>query len=162
MKIPQQQVKDWMAAFGQETPDKPVIPSDDVLKLRSRLVGEEATEIIIGLRKRNLKEILDGCCDLIFVTLGTLVACGLDGSKAWDEVCRSNWTKLWTYEEVNDAYMNCKEKKGFDREKIWWGDYNTEMNNIKDIKTRAYLVKDQDGKVIKSPSYSPPNFEGMI
>jgi hypothetical protein len=127
--------------------------------------------------KRRLEEILDGCEDLKVVTEGTLVACGLikeeshefQGYKIIDvidphfnEVMRSNWTKLWTSKEVETAYTNCKESKSLVNTKetgyvyCWdnliatWTGKATE---------HCWLVKDKDGKVIKSPSYSPPDFK---
>ena len=44
----QKQVRDWMSAFGQETPDKPGIPSLEVRKLRAKLILEEALETIVN------------------------------------------------------------------------------------------------------------------
>lgn len=97
----QANVRDWMKAFGQETPEKPEIPSLEVRKLRAKLILEEALETLEGLGfklndpctglqfnimaalnhcsivKPNLTEILDGCEDLKVVTEGTLIACGL-------------------------------------------------------------------------------------
>lgn len=188
----QQQVKEWMQAFGQECPEKPTIPSLEVRKLRAKLILEEALETIAALNigvyvedtdnemaclqdvsdftftewdgparpSPNLKEILDGCEDLKVVVEGTLAACGLvknnnaDASVetpdihkdlAFQEVMRSNWTKLWTNEEYKKELS---------------ASLTSELEFFRVNKTnRCWLVKDSTGKVIKSPSYSPPNLE---
>lgn len=42
----------------------------------------------------NLIEIADGCADLRYVTVGTELACGIDGEVTMDEVHRSNMSKF--------------------------------------------------------------------
>lgn len=197
----QKQVKEWMIAFGQDAPDKPIIPSLEIRKLRAKLILEEALETIVyGLGiywlkqgrdynfdladilavlnhneakfedqeeiKPNLELIADGCSDLKVVTYGTLVACGLIKQEPkipyepldkhydplFDEIMRSNWSKFWTTEEVNtpDSYPQ---------------DYEIIQMipaHPMDVKKRIYLVKDKNGKVIKSPSYSPPKLKEII
>lgn len=109
----QKQVRDWMLAFGQECPEKPLIPSLEVRKLRAKLILEEALETIWSLgfgikldgasaaagyvfdiadvefkndfHIPDLTKIADGCEDLKVVTEGTLVACGLLQSGPVDE-----------------------------------------------------------------------------
>lgn len=101
----QQQVKNWMQKFGQDTPEKPCIPSHEVRMLRAKLILKKARETIealgfqISLDSKylnmevvfdksvelnvvsrfdpNLIAIADGCEDLKVVTEGTLIACGL-------------------------------------------------------------------------------------
>lgn len=187
----QKSVRDWMAAFGQKTPEKPCVPSLEVRKLRAKLILEEALETCYALNmhpylRRNhyeddmleedsyvfwedknqeikLSDIADGCEDLKVVTEGTLVACGLvrepprtksgillptcyiGVDPLFDEVIRSNWSKMWTEDEL-DVYLSDDECKKHQVTKH--GD--------------KYLVKDSSGKVIKSPSYSPANLQPII
>lgn len=56
---------------------------------------------------------------------------------AFDEVHRSNMTKLWKEKPENPSYI--AKQKG----NLW-------------------LVKREDGKVIKSPDYSPANLEAFV
>lgn len=49
MTTEQKQVHEFMQAFGQETPDKPTVPSLEVRKLRAKLVIEECLELIDAL-----------------------------------------------------------------------------------------------------------------
>lgn len=109
-----------------------------------------------------LSEILDGCEDLKVVVEGTLAACGLlkdtfslyrgedhgmdlCEDPHFNEVMRSNWTKLWTLTEIQPIQDN----------------YRFVIACIKPSSNpndRSFLVKDSSGKVIKSPSYSPASF----
>lgn len=94
-----------MELAGQELPERPTIPSDEVRLLRARLILEEALETInrglgvdlhlfvegcgdepfpdfkdIGFtieRPADLIELVDGCCDVEVVTKGTLAAFGV-------------------------------------------------------------------------------------
>jgi predicted HAD superfamily Cof-like phosphohydrolase len=162
----QKQVKDWMVKFGQECPEKPVIPSLEIRKLRAKLILEEALETIMALGlfpymrrthyeddmieddsiglwedpkgRADLKEIADGCEDLKVVTEGTLIACGLvkDYGEEWKDL-------------TEDPLFN--EVMRSNNSKMWQiGEH--------EFKT----VKDSDGKVIKSPSYFPPNLQPII
>lgn len=113
----------------------------------------------------SLTEIADGCADLMVVTLGTKAACGLlrkyhknDTAYGTDpifsEVMRSNWTKLWTGEEVE---CGC-EPKGLRAIRVKESDPSG--SDYKEF--RCWLVMDASGKVIKSPSTEQPNLEQFI
>lgn len=175
----QKQVRDWMQKFGQETPEKPVIPSLEIRRLRAKLILEEAIETIhalgisatvcgLGLGDAKLEEdldyykpdltlIADGCEDLKVVTEGTLVACGLvakdsllDQDPLFDEVMKKNEAKFWTQEEIGKIYPTPK-----DCENVIFTKYERGIG-------RNIIVKNRDGKVLKSPSWTPPNLEPII
>lgn len=194
MTSEQNNVREWMQAFGQETPEKPIIPSLEVRKLRAKLILEEALETckalgfdpddghlvddmldIATIVEPSLKEIADGCEDLKVVTEGTLVACGLvktiycdkmDKDPLFDEVMRSNWSKMWTTDEVNKrGVVTDGDSEAFDATAIIGQDTlgDEEGWTYKAVEgTNKWLVKDSNGKVIKSPSYSPANLEPII
>ncbi len=77
-------------------PDFPFVPSEERIKMRLALQKEENKELRDALKARDLTEIADGCMDLIYVTLGTLIECGLCGIalKLWDEVQATNMAKF--------------------------------------------------------------------
>jgi len=72
---------------------------------------------------------------------------GIDLKACFDEVVRSNNTKLWKTDEVNAAKRDGEVFDG-------WSFVRVAHN--------GWIGKDQNGKVKKSPSYSPPQFQGMI
>ncbi len=92
-----------MLLAKQECPTTPTLPSEDVRRLRAKLILEEALETVEALgftgyarftetgkgitphevflhphsKGPNLEEVIDGCCDVSVVTMGTLIACGI-------------------------------------------------------------------------------------
>ena len=87
-------VKKFMETFGQEVKSKPAFPSEKISKLRYDLIKEELDEFQEALKDKNLKEVADSLTDLLFVTYGAGHAFGIDLDKCFDEVQRSNMSKL--------------------------------------------------------------------
>ncbi len=119
----------------------------------------------------NLVEIADGAEDLKVVTEGTLVACGLvveppnrkesgimvpylniNKDPLFNEVMRSNESKMWTNEEVMQDFGTCNPLKPS----------LTHGKLITCVSDNKWVVKDADGKCLKSPSYSPANLQPII
>ena len=87
-------VKKFMETFGQEVKSKPAFPSEKISKLRYDLIKEELDEFQEALNDKNLKEVADSLTDILFVTYGAGHAFGIDLDKCFDEVQRSNMSKL--------------------------------------------------------------------
>jgi len=62
-------------------------------KLRRRLIKEEAKELCKALKRRDEVEVIDGICDLMYVTVGTAVAMGIDLEPFWEQVQAANMAK---------------------------------------------------------------------
>jgi predicted HAD superfamily Cof-like phosphohydrolase len=108
-------VAEFMSKGRQATPLFPTIPSLEIRKLRAKLILEEAIETANALGfsvwiehdalgchsvmrlsesfNPSLMEIADGCSDIRVVTVGTELACGINGKPVFEEVMRSNMTK---------------------------------------------------------------------
>jgi predicted HAD superfamily Cof-like phosphohydrolase len=114
---------EFMNVFGQETLTRPTLPSFDLAGLRLDLIQEEVDELREGLANQDIVEIADALTDILYVVYGAGHAFGIDLDKCYQEVHRSNMTKL-------DA-----DGKPLFRE---------------------------DGKVMKSDSYEPPNLTKII
>jgi predicted HAD superfamily Cof-like phosphohydrolase len=119
-------------------------------------------------RTPNLVAIQDGCSDLHVVTLGTEVTCGLNAEPAFNEVMRSNDSKMWTDKEVADRFLGgnlgaVASPIGF-RITVDFGEFSAVRVAPSGhfLSDRCWLVKDKSGKVIKSPSYSPANLKPII
>ena len=87
-------VKKFMEKFGQEVKTKPEFPSEKIVKLRYDLIKEELDEFEQALKDKNLTEVADSLTDILYVTYGAGVAFGIDLDKCFDEVQRSNMSKL--------------------------------------------------------------------
>lgn len=115
-------VQKFMQLAGQELPTAPCIPSEEVRRLRAKLILEEAIETVRGLGFEiwscippaddkcpipdttnlrfdatltpDLVEIADGCADISVVTIGTLLACGICDEPIIQAVDLANIKKL--------------------------------------------------------------------
>ena len=87
-------VKKFMEGFGQEVKTKSEFPSDKILKRRYDLIKEELDEFAQALKDKDLKEVADSLTDILYVTYGAGHAFGIDLDKCFDEVQRSNMSKL--------------------------------------------------------------------
>ena len=87
-------VKKFMQTFGQEVKNKAEFPDKKIVELRYSLIDEELKELEEALKKRDLKEVADALTDILYVTYGAGHAFGIDLDKCFDEVQRSNMSKL--------------------------------------------------------------------
>ena len=84
----------FMKTFGQEVKKKPSLSSDKINNLRISLINEELEEFKHAIRNNDLKEAADALTDILYVTYGAGHAFGVDLDKCFDEVQRSNMSKL--------------------------------------------------------------------
>jgi len=83
-----------MHAFGQDTLMKPTLPNDDLAQLRLDLIQEEVDELQEALDAKDIVEIADALTDILYVTYGAGHAFGIDLDTCFNEVQRSNMSKL--------------------------------------------------------------------
>lgn len=184
MTTEQKQVKEFMKVFGQECPEKPSMPSLEVRKLRAKLIMEEALELIthglcIGMEIKSrpdgdyinigdleiediefnqyghgdLTLIADGLADLHYVAYcGTALACGLDMEPIFESIHLSNMTKLWSVEEYAEHDLKEGETPKYVGDRRW-GELD---------ETKCWAVKNKADKIVKPPSFIPPNLQPII
>lgn len=144
----QKKVDEFMRLADQEVPTKPTIPSEEVRKLRAKLIFEEVMETIKGLgfdicidgeykliqsdfdtgfidftkakEEPDLVEIADGCADIKVVTTGTLSACGIDDQEIQDAVDDNNLSKFGpgSYRREDGKWVKPEGHKAPDIENI--------------------------------------------
>lgn len=147
-------IEEFMRRCDQDVAAYPQLPSDEIRKLRIRLMVEEllgaidpeefanadanqyvelliknkSNELIASMLKGDLVGVADGLADVLYVVIGTAVAYGIDIQEVFDEVHRSNLSKtVW------------------DEERQRW-----------------HIEKDEFGKGIKPETYSPAAIEPII
>ena len=84
----------FMKTFGQEVKTKPGLSSEKINSLRITLIDEELNEFREAIKKNDLKEAVDALTDILYVTYGAGHAFGVDLDKCFEEVQRSNMSKL--------------------------------------------------------------------
>jgi len=87
-------VKKFMETFGQEVKNKAEFPSKKIQDLRVSLIDEELSELKEAIKNKDIKEVADALTDILYVTYGAGHAFGIDLDKCFDEVQRSNMSKL--------------------------------------------------------------------
>jgi len=87
-------VKVFMETFGQEVKTKASFPDEKIQNLRYNLIKEELAELRDALNKKDLKEVADALTDILYVTYGAGHAFGINLDKCFDEVQKSNMSKL--------------------------------------------------------------------
>jgi predicted HAD superfamily Cof-like phosphohydrolase len=107
-----EQLKEFHAKFGVPVLDKPTIPHVKRCDLRTRLITEEAEELLYAIHTGNLPEIADGIADLIYVALGTALEFGLTNviDEVFDEVHKTNMLKI---EGGTDAKGKIQKPQGW-------------------------------------------------
>ena len=84
----------FMTTFGQQVKKKPSLSSDKINNLRINLIQEELDEFIEAISNKDLKEAADALTDILYVTYGAGHAFGINLDNCFDEVQRSNMSKL--------------------------------------------------------------------
>ena len=84
----------FMKTFGQEVKIKASLSTEKINELRISLVNEELEEFKEAIKNNDLKEVVDALTDILYVTYGAGHAFGIDLDKCFDEVQRSNMSKL--------------------------------------------------------------------
>jgi predicted HAD superfamily Cof-like phosphohydrolase len=147
MFLEQNLVREFMRTFQQSTPENPGMPAASIQHQRWKLCTEESKELGDAT---DLTAYLDAVLDLLYVVHGSAISAGFpiqvleDGFK---EVHRSNMSKFWSEDET-------RKLEGSDQFQVT----KTESNRDK-----CYIVtRRSDGKVLKSPSYSPANLNQFL
>ena len=89
-----EKVRIFMKTFGQEVKTNPSLSTNKINDLRISLINEELDEFREAIKNDNIKEVADALTDILYVTYGAGHAFGIDLDKCFDEVQRSNMSKL--------------------------------------------------------------------
>jgi predicted HAD superfamily Cof-like phosphohydrolase len=95
-------VKVFMNTYGQDVNEKASFPEDTIVQLRVDLIEEELNELKEAIKNNDLVEVADALTDILYVTYGAGHSFGVDLDKCFDEVQRSNMSKLG--EDGNPIY----------------------------------------------------------
>lgn len=101
----------------------PKLLDDIARRRRETLIEEELNELKEASAADNLVGIADALGDLLYVVYGAAIEYGIPIDEVFEEIHRSNMTKLWPDGTVH---------------------------------------KREDGKVLKPPTYSPADLQGII
>jgi len=152
-----QKVKLFNSASGAEvyeTYNKENFENEKLLNLRTSLIKEEADEISVAHKEKDYGEIVDGCCDVIYVALGLMDAMGLDGDKCFQYVQDCNMSKFCDSEE--DAKKSV-QKYLDDPNKI----YDSPAYRFNEKSKKWIIYNKSTGKILKAYHFKPPDFSNL-
>ena len=89
-----EKVKEFMNTFGQEVKHNAEFPNKKIIELRKKLIDEEFNELKDAIDDKDIVEVADALTDILVVTYGAGAAFGIDLDKCFEEVHRSNMSKL--------------------------------------------------------------------
>ena len=89
-----QNVKKFMQTFGQEVKSKAEFPNEKIVQLRHELIEEELEELNQAIKDKDIKEVADALTDILYVAYGAGHAFGVDLDQCFEEVQKSNMSKL--------------------------------------------------------------------
>ena len=84
----------FMSTFGQDIKKKASLSSDKINDLRINLLEEELNEFKEAISKKDLEEVADALTDILYVTYGAGHAFGINLDNCFEEVQKSNMSKL--------------------------------------------------------------------
>lgn len=89
-----EKVKTFMMTYRQEVKEYASFPDENITKLRLKLIKEELEELEQALNDKNLLEVADALTDILYVTYGAGHSFGINLDACFEEVQRSNMSKL--------------------------------------------------------------------
>ena len=89
-----EKVGNFMKTFGQEVKTKPSLNNAKINNLRLSLIKEELEELTDAMKNKDLVEVADALTDILYVTYGAGHAFGINLDRCFDEVQKSNMSKL--------------------------------------------------------------------
>jgi hypothetical protein len=143
------EVELFNATFGKPNFYQPTIPDKKITDFVVNFIREETEELQQAIDDKDIVEVLDAICDLLYVAVGNAtMAFGLKEKLllAYEEVQASNMSKSCATEqeaiETIDARM------------VEYGPCH-----YRKVGDRYVVYRSSDDKVMKSINYFPPNLE---
>ena len=97
-------LREFHRAVGAPVPAQPLTPDRDVLALRQALIEEEHKEVTAAFAElakaqgsgqdTDIAPLIHELTDLLYVTYGTILTCGVDADEVFAEVHRANMRKV--------------------------------------------------------------------
>ena len=84
----------FMKTFNQDVKDTSSLSTDKINSLRISLINEELEELKQAISEKNLTEVADALTDILYVTYGAGHAFVINLDNCFEEVQKSNMSKL--------------------------------------------------------------------
>ena len=84
----------FMKTFNQDVKNSSSLSTDKINTLRISLINEELEELKQAILEKNLSEVAEALTDILYVTYGAGHAFGINLDNCFEEVQKSNMSKL--------------------------------------------------------------------
>ncbi len=101
----QAMVEAFHSKFGIVAQTAPTDLNEETKQLRVRLIQEEFDELKEAMAAGNLAAVAKEMADLLYVTYGTAVSYGIDMEPVFQEVHRSNLSKVGGYKRADGKWV---------------------------------------------------------
>ena len=101
----QQMVLKFHKEFDIHIAETPSVPDERTQALRARLIQEEFDELKEAFKKNDLPHIAKELADLLYVVYGTAISYGIDMEPVFQEVQRSNMSKVGGYKREDGKWV---------------------------------------------------------
>ncbi|MGP0593449.1 MazG nucleotide pyrophosphohydrolase domain-containing protein [Nitrospira sp. T9] len=105
MNDAQRMVQEFHKQFEIHVSPTPSIPDEPTQILRKRLIQEEFDELQEAMREKDLPSIAKELADLLYVVYGTAVSLGIDMEPVFQEVHRSNMSKVGGHKREDGKWV---------------------------------------------------------
>ena len=105
MNNAQQMVKEFHEQFDIHIATTPSIPDEATQILRDRLIQEEFEEFQEAMQSKDLPAIAKELADVLYVVYGTAVSLGIDMEPVFQEVHRSNMSKIGGHKREDGKWV---------------------------------------------------------
>ena len=141
------EVELFNATFGKPNFYEPTIPDKKITDFVIDFIREETDELEAAIQDKDIVEVLDAICDLLYVAVGNAtMAFGLKDKlvDAYNEVQASNMSKSCS--SVEEAIETVRVRSA-----------EHGPCHYKQVGTRYVVYRTSDDKVMKSVNYFPPD-----
>lgn len=105
MSDEQSMVTAFHRAFDIVIGTLPAVPDAATCALRMRLIQEECDELREALAQRDVEAVAKELADVLYVVYGTAVSCGIDMTPVFQEVHRSNMSKVGGHKRADGKWL---------------------------------------------------------
>ena len=105
MSDAQEMVTAFHRAFDIAIGTLPAVPDAATCALRVSLIQEEFAELREALTQRDIEAIAKELADLLYVVYGTAVSCGIEMAPVFQEVHRSNMSKVGGHKRADGKWI---------------------------------------------------------
>lgn len=98
-------VQEFHKQFEIHVSPTPSIPDEPTQILRKRLIQEEFDELQEAMQEKDLPSIAKELADLLYVVYGTAVSLGIDMEPVFQEVHRSNMSKVGGHKREDGKWV---------------------------------------------------------